>query len=89
MQPPYQVYRDLLQAFVIGELSAAQFSTTFFKHYRIDNHSYGPQIGGLLNELMAMTDAYCEDPTLRGPLDIDEKQFLLEAQELLSRFQKL
>jgi hypothetical protein len=88
MSKLHQTYLDLLRSFVSGQLSAPAFSTAFFNHYRQDEGYYGPQIGLLLDELMAMADAYCEDPALRGPEDIDEDQFLGEAQGLLPRLEQ-
>lgn len=86
MSKPHQTYLDLLEQFVSGQLKAPAFSTAFLAHYRQDETYYGPPIGSLLDALMAAVDAYCEDPALRGPHDIDEVQFLKEAQDLLSRF---
>ncbi len=87
MNVPHQPYLDLLEAVLNGKITPPEFSTQFIDRYREDQLSYGRAVGLLLDELMALTDAYCEDPNLRGDLDIDENQFLLEARELLPRLQ--
>lgn len=87
MSAPHQAYLDLLASVVNEQLTPAEFSQRFFKLYHADQTSYGQAVGLLLDELMALTDAYCEDPDLRDELDIDEAQFLTEARELLPRLQ--
>ncbi len=78
-------WRSLLESFVEGRMSGPDFERAFLDAWRHDRDN-GIRVARAVDTLFYEVDAYCADPALRGPNDIDEAALLAATREALARF---
>jgi hypothetical protein len=72
--PELRPYRELIGAFVRGDLSVAAFESQFLQCYLHDDTEWAPAEFDLLDGLFADVDEFVDDPRLRaevGGLDAE------------------
>jgi hypothetical protein len=80
-------WRQLVEAFVSGEVDARAFETEFLALHLAEVNR-GHSIPFAVDQLFYEVDAYCADPRLRGDLDIDEAELLAAARKSLAEWEK-
>ena len=69
---PVEPYVRLLDRFLDGELTAAEFEGEFLDRYKDDDSDWPEPVFDVLDALFASVDDFCDDPELRrevGGLD--------------------
>ncbi|MBN9364425.1 MULTISPECIES: colicin immunity domain-containing protein [unclassified Devosia] len=79
------VFRQLVEALLEQRVSAENFEAAYLRAYS-EAAAAGVSIPFAADRLFYAVDAYCSDPSLRGPLDIDEATLRSEAREALARW---
>lgn len=82
------MYRELIASFVEGQIDARRFEASFLDMSRSETIIFPDNIHVVLNDLFADVDAYCDDPSIRDDLDIDEKGLVDSVQRALNRLNK-
>jgi hypothetical protein len=67
-------YADMIAAFVEGRKTAAAFEKEFLSLFKRDTTRRPTAVYTVLNDLFSDVDAFCADPSLRDPDDLDEDQ---------------
>lgn len=74
-RPDIDVYTELIDNFVEGPITAAEFAQSFLRTMKSERRMLGGPIYPLLQELFEEADAYVEDPNLRtDPEDLNDEQ---------------
>jgi len=79
-------YHDLLQQFADGSIDAAEFETRFLALRREKEFFPLRRRAKLVDRLMVDVDAFCGDPQLRDPGDLDEDQLKASVRGILSEW---
>jgi len=80
---------ELVGSFLQGGLTAPQFEAGYMNEWR-RCRDYGllksesPAVQNVYDAIFTTLDAYCSDPELRGPRDIDEQQMKVEVSALFA-----
>ncbi len=83
------VYTHLIEEFLNETLSPVAFETAYLDTFKKDQGSHPEAEYEILNDLFGNVDAFCADPSLRGPRHLDEDQLRTEAQKALSALRRL
>jgi hypothetical protein len=75
-------WRTLVEDFVNGRLDAPTFERRYIELYRLEAVR-GASIRFAVDQLFYEVDAYCADPALRGPQDIDQVELQRAAEKAL------
>lgn len=70
-------------------MSADEFESLYLFMFKNDQAAYQEEVYQVLDDLFADVDAYCSDPSLRQPNDLDEHQLLQEARKALHALEQL
>lgn len=81
-------YLELIETFTSGETSASDFSLAYLDEFKTEEGGLSEQTFWILHDLFAACDMYCEDPALRGELDLDEDELLDAAREAEARIEE-
>lgn len=74
-RPDIVAYTELIDRFVYGPITAAEFAQSFLRAMKSEGRILGEPVYPLLQELFGDADAYVEDPSLRSdPEDLDDEQ---------------
>lgn len=74
-RPDIVVYTELIDRFVGGGITAAEFAQSFLRAMKSERRILGEPIYPVLQELFEDADAYVDDPNLRiAPEDLGDKQ---------------
>ena len=76
-------WQALVNRFIDGDMDAPAFETAFIRAYHMAR--LPGDVPYAMDLLFYEVDAYCADPALRGPDDIDEAQLKAVARALLAR----
>lgn len=76
-------YRDLLDRFVAGAISADEFEPAYLDVYLNDNAVPATAVFDVVDGFFAAVDAYVPEGTERGPDDLDADQLRSKARDLL------
>ena len=76
-QPDISMYVDLIDQFIEGSVTAAEFEGRFIQQMKTERRTLGEPIYPILQELFEDADAYVKQPELRTePEDLDDEQLL-------------
>ena len=67
-------YPRVLEAFLDGRTTAGDFEARFLEMFLADGRMHPASVYRTLNALFLDADAFCADPGLRGPDDLDEER---------------
>lgn len=70
--PSVDGYVELIEAFLAERVSAPQFEARYLALFKSDRSSWPEPIYEILNELFLDVDAFCADPAIRLPDELDE-----------------
>jgi hypothetical protein len=76
-------WQALVSRFLEGEMDAPAFETAFIRAYNMAR--LPGDVPYTMDLLFYEVDAYCADPALRGPEDIDDVQLKAAARALVAR----
>jgi len=79
----------LIDQFVCGFLSAAEFEVQYLTMFKGDNTAWTEPEFKILDGLFADVDAFCGDPDLRDERDIDDGTLRTRAAAALERLKDL
>jgi hypothetical protein len=82
-------YRDLIQEYLTGEISASEFSLSYLEEFKNEESGLSEETFRILQNMFAEADAYCDDPDLRGELDIGEDELRETAIETKHKLDQL
>jgi hypothetical protein len=82
-------YTRLIQRFLDGDIGATEFEAAFLQAYKADPTEWPDSLFNALDSLFADVDAFCADPTLRGPDSLDEQQLRASCTAALAKLQSL
>ena len=71
---PLNRYGRLMESMLSGRLSATDFERRYLDLFKADGADRSPRVFGILDALFAEVDAFCPDPDVREPDDLDEEQ---------------
>jgi self-protective colicin-like immunity protein len=71
---PLSEYIGLLEAFIEGRIDAQTFEQFYLERFKSDTTRWPEGEYQILNDLFGDIDAFCAEPELRGPEDLDETQ---------------
>ena len=77
-------YIELITRFVARKIAAADFERAYLDVFKSEKESLSAEDFDVLDRLFSDVDAYCGDPTLRGPEDLDEQQLREKCAEALA-----
>jgi hypothetical protein len=83
-EPSREPWQSLMQALITGELDGPQFERAFLDAWR-DARDNGERVPYAADLMFYEVDAYCADPALRGPEDLDEVGLRAAALSLVGR----
>ncbi len=69
-------YLDLMDEFLSGRASAAEFEERYLKKFKADSFRRPRRIFDVLDRLFAEVDSYVADPSLRDPGDLDDEMLI-------------
>jgi Bacterial self-protective colicin-like immunity len=72
--PLLEDYLNLMAAYLGGSLPASEFEARFLALFLSDGAMRPESVYRALNALFLDVDAFCPDPALRGPHDLDEER---------------
>lgn len=86
-----RAYRDLIAAFLAGEVAAADFAIGVQRRISADPEPYGADSPAfrVLDDLFHDCEAFVDDPALRRPGDLDEAALAECARRALARIAAL
>jgi len=67
-------YINLIRSFLNGEIAVKEFERRYMRLFKDDNTKWSQDEYEVLNELFSDLDAFCANPRLRKPGDLDEPQ---------------
>lgn len=67
-------YLKLIRSFLNNQTSALTFEREYLDMFKNDATDWSEAEYDVLNDLFGDVDAFCADPHLRGPDDLDEEQ---------------
>jgi len=76
-------YRTLCRILVEGRMSGPEFETVFLSVFRGEGDQFQPPVASAVRRLFDAVEAYCADPGLRDPGDLDESGLRQAAAEFL------
>ena len=75
--PDISMYVDLIEQFISGSITAAEFEGRFIQQMKAERRTLGEPVYPILQELFEDADAYVKQPELRTePEDLDDEQLL-------------
>ena len=75
---------DLMTAFLGGRLPAAEFEARYAALFLSDGAMRPEPVYRALNALFLDVDAFCPDPAIRGPHDLDEERLRASVAQTLA-----
>jgi len=78
-------YLELIEAFVLGKISAAKFERDYLQMFKNDVGTWTEKEYEVLNVLFGDVDCFCADPELRNYNDMDEGQLRKSANLALEK----
>lgn len=84
MSDPIQSFRNILRAFVRGEMSAGDFEARFIETWNAAPDGSLGEAFAALEQMFFDVDAFCLDPALRDDGDLDEAGLTASAEKTLA-----
>lgn len=78
-------YIKLIQSFLDGQISALTFERVYLEMFKNDWTAWAEEEYEVLNDLFIDIDAFCADPELRDPEDLDEEQLRQRAKTAIEK----
>lgn len=82
-------YRKLIEQFLNNQISALDFEREYLDMFKNDTTEWPEAEYDVLNDLFGDVDAFCADPELRDPGDLDEEQLRQQAKIAIQRLAAL
>ena len=82
-------YIALIDSFLRNEISATRFEQDYLHMFKRDHTSRTEDAYNVLNDLFGDVDAFCSDPDLCGPEDLNEEQLRKRCQQAYERLKEL
>jgi hypothetical protein len=82
-------YVDLIRSFLTNQIKSASFEREYLQRFKNDLTRWNPDEYEVLNDLFGDVDAFCSDPDLRSPGDLDEEQLRESAQGAMEKLSVL
>jgi hypothetical protein len=67
-------YMELIARFVAGQITVLDFERLYLEMFKAETQSLSTDDYEILDALFADVDAFCNEPELRGPNDLNEQQ---------------
>lgn len=78
-------YVRLIESFLNSQISPLTFEREYLNMFKNDATGWSGAEYDVLNDLFGDVDAFCADPKLRGPDDLDEDQLKQRARTALEK----
>lgn len=82
-------YIQLLSSFVEERIGASDFEREYMDLFKNDSTNWSEQEFAVLDQLFADVDAFCADPDLRDPGDLDERELMEKSKVALEKLRVL
>lgn len=83
-----QLLYVLVEKFVNDDISAEEFETEYLRERHKSRGLRFGKFGDFDLQVFSAVDAFCGDPQLRGPEDLDQAGLLHEVEEALRQFKE-
>jgi len=82
-------YVNLIQEFLSKRIDAATFEASYLTMFKNETVAFGGATFEILDGVFNDVDAFCQNPALRGPNDLDEDQLRDVCRSALKRLEPL
>ena len=69
-----RAYIELMEAFLSERVGPIEFESAYLDLFKSDQRMWPEPVYEVLNNVFLDVDAFCADPAIRGPDDLDEEQ---------------